>query len=471
VEVFAVANIDDPSERSRALRRLPAVQSLLQDPHVLAATSLAVPALTSLIREALAREREALREGREEAAEDVVERLIAELRQLERSRLSPVLNATGIVVHTNLGRAPVSQETAAAMAAAASNAVSLELEPESNQRGGRMDEIASLMRVLTGAEATLVVNNNASAVLLVLSALAPGREVVLSRGEAVEIGGGFRIPDVLKQSGAELVEVGTTNRTYARDYAAVITDRTAILMKIHQSNFRIVGFTHHPALADIVSVADEHGVPVVDDQGSGLLLDVSRFGLSAEPTIGESIRTGASVVTASGDKLLGGPQAGIICGKAALVETIAKHPLARAVRADKTCLAGLAATLRHYLRDEAVDKIPVWRMLAADVELLRTRTEDIQLRLRAAGVSVSTRRTEVTPGGGSLPGESVPSMAIVIEGCDRVPGTEVLARRLRTGEPAIFGRIEDDQLLLDLRTVLPEQDEALIEGVLRAASG
>lgn len=466
-----MASTDNPSERSPALRRLPSVQSLLQAPHVLAATSLGPPALTSLIREALARERDAILEGRVEDAGDIVERLIAQLRQLERSRLSPVINATGIVIHTNLGRAPVSQETAAAMAAAAANAVSLELEPESNQRGGRMDEISSLMRLLTGAEATLVVNNNASAVLLVLSALAAEREVVLSRGEAVEIGGGFRIPDVLKQSGAELVEVGTTNRTYARDYAAAITDRTAILMKIHQSNFRIVGFTHHPALADILAVADQHGIPVVDDQGSGLLLDVSPFGLPAEPTIGESIRAGAAVVTASGDKLLGGPQAGIICGKAALVESIAKHPLARAVRADKTCLAGLAATLRHYLRDEAVDKVPVWRMLAADVKLLRTRAEEIQLRLRADRVSVSTRHTEATPGGGSLPGESVPSMALVIEGCDRDPNAEELARRLRTGEPRIFGRIEDDKLLLDLRTVLPEQDEALIEGVLRAASG
>ena len=255
---------------------------------------------------------------------------------MERPRLTPVLNATGVIIHTNLGRAPVSAETAEAMRAAAAHPVPLEIEPESNERGGRMREIAGLLRALTGAESALVVNNCASAVLLVLAAVASGKEVVVSRGEAVEIGGGFRVPDVLRQSGARLVEVGTTNRTYARDYAAATTEETGAYLKVHPSNFRAFGFVHSASTAELVVLAREHGLPVLEDLGSGALLDTSRFGLAPEPTLIGAIEAGADLVMASADKLLGGPQGGIIVGAASWVERVARHPLARAVRADKT---------------------------------------------------------------------------------------------------------------------------------------
>lgn len=451
-----------------ALRDLPSIQALLDDPDIRAATTVRGAALTALLRNELNRARADIRAGRTLASDQLSDRITAAVSRQERSRLSPIVNATGIIVHTNLGRAPVSNATAEAMRAAASSAVPLEIDPETNQRGGRMREISDLMRLLTGAEATLVVNNNAAAVLLVLAAMATGRQVVLSRGEVVEIGGGFRIPDVLRQSGAELVEVGTTNRTYARDYVAAITDQTALLMKVHPSNFRITGFTHEATVADLAAAGGEHGVPVVDDQGSGLLLDTTAYGLPAEATIGDSIRAGAALVTASGDKLLGGPQAGIIAGKATWVERIERHPLARAVRADKSCLAGMAATLRHYVRNEAVEEIPVWQMISASVSVLGERAVRLRDGLAASGVEVTVQATESTPGGGSLPGQTLPSVAMVL-GPSRPGGRiEELAHGLRTGTPGVFGRIEDEALLLDLRTVGPHDDESLRDAIVTA---
>jgi L-seryl-tRNA(Ser) seleniumtransferase len=372
-----------------------------------------------------------------------------------------VINATGVIIHTNLGRAPVSAETAAAMAAVASGYVPLEIDATTNQRGGRMDEISTLMQLLTGAERTLVVNNNAAAVLLTLSAIAAGKSVIVSRGEAVEIGGGFRIPDVLRQSGARLVEVGTTNRTYASDYAAAIGEDTAALLKVHTSNFAITGFVHSTSVGELAELAQHHGLPVIEDLGSGALLETVRFGLVAEPTIGQSLQAGASVITASGDKLLGGPQAGLIAGQRQWVERIARHPLARAVRADKTCLAGIATTLRHYARGEAEQTIPVWRMIAVTPDELRQRCNRLATVLTQAGIDAMVEPTEATIGGGSLPGQILPSWALAF----RASAVDDLARRLRTGTPAVFGHIDGGRLLLDLRTVLPEQDEALVAAI------
>lgn len=456
---------------SAMLRLLPSVQTLIADHTIQAATPARGTALTRLLRSELDGIRAKIQAGAMREADHVVDVIARSLAARERPRLSPIINATGIVIHTNLGRAPVSDATAEAMAAAARSAVTLEIDAELNTRGGRMQEITSLMRLLTGAEATLVVNNNAAAVFLVLAAMAASRQVVLSRGEAVEIGGGFRIPDVLRQSGADLVEVGTTNRTYARDYASAITDRTALLMKVHPSNFRIIGFTHEASVAELAELGEAHGVPVVDDQGSGLLLETTRLGLPAEHTISESILAGASIVTASGDKLLGGPQAGIITGKATWVELIATHPLARAVRADKTCLAGVAATLRHYARGEAVEAIPVWQMIAATVHQLRDRAKTLQEQLKCASVSVSIVDTESSPGGGSLPGATIPSVALRIECRTGSAGVEELSRRLRTGRLGVFGRIEEGALLLDMRTVHPRDDRELRQAVLDAYSG
>ena len=384
----------------------------------------------------------------------------ARLETLARGRLTPVINGTGVILHTNLGRAPVSTETAAAMAGAASSFVPLEIEPDTNRRGGRMREISDLMRLLCGAERTLVVNNNAAAVLLSLAALAGGREVVVARGEAVEIGGGFRVPDVVVQGGARLVDVGTTNKTRPDDYARAVGPNTGALLKVHPSNFVIEGFAVEASVAGLAAVARGRGVPLVHDIGSGSLIDPTTFGLRPEPTFQASVREGADIVTASGDKLLGGPQAGIICGRSDLVETIERHPLARAVRADKATLAGLAATLRHYAAGLAVDRVPVWQMISAPVDGLRNRADRLAGEIRATVVEMRS-----TIGGGSLPGEELPSVGLAVPG-----GAEAIAGRLRRGEPRVFGRIHEQRLLIDLRTVFPEQDVALAAAVRDATA-
>ncbi len=398
--------------------------------------------------------------------EDIEQRVAAAILALETPRLRTVINATGVIVHTNLGRAPVSAETAAAMHAAAANAVALEIDPDSNERGGRMREISGLMRALTGAEATLVVNNCASAVLLTLASVAAGKGVVVSRGEAVEIGGGFRVPDVLRQSGARLIEVGTTNRTYVRDYAAATDEETAAYLKVHPSNFRAYGFVHAASTAELAGLAHEHGLAVLEDLGSGALLDTARFGLAPEPTFSDSIAAGSDLVMASGDKLLGGPQAGIIAGSSLWVERVARHPLARAVRADKTTLAGIAATLRHYARGEAESSIPVWRMIGASPDTIQHRAEAVVRNLKRRGIDSTTEAVKSTVGGGSLPGETLPSWAVVLSAKDE--RVDELARRLRLGDPAVFGRIDHDRLLLDVRTVPPEDAEALTGAICRA---
>jgi len=394
-------------------------------------------------------------------------RVVTAILDLERPRLGPVLNATGVIIHTNLGRAPVSPETGAAMVAAATSPVPLEIDAERNERGGRMREVSRLLRALTGADSALIVNNCAAAVLLVLAATAAGKGVVVSRGEAVEIGGGFRVPDVLRQSGARLIEVGTTNRTYVRDYATATDDQTAAYLKVHPSNFRTLGFVHAATTQELATLARERGVLLLEDLGSGALLDSARFGMAAEPTLTGAIDAGADLVMASGDKLLGGPQAGIIIGRAGAVEIVARHPLARAVRADKTTLAGVAETLRHYARGEAEERIPVWRMIGAKPDALRQRVEAIVAKLQPNDFGARVESVESTVGGGSLPGETLPSWAVVLAANDAT-STDDLARQLRLGSPSVFGRIDKGQLFLDLRTLLPEDDHRLTNALLAA---
>jgi L-seryl-tRNA(Ser) seleniumtransferase len=342
------------------------------------------------------------------------------------------------------------------MADAAASFLSLELDPETNQRGGRLDEVSRLMCVLTGAEATLVVNNNAGAVLLTLAGLSSGREVVVSRGESIEIGGGFRIPEVVAQSGCRLTEVGTTNRTYVTDYQRALGEATGALLKVHASNFRIEGFTTEASTSELSSLADSHGVPLVEDLGSGALLDTARFGLRHEPTVTEVLAAGASIVTLSGDKLLGGPQAGIIAGKAELVKRIERHPLARALRVGKVTLAGVVATLRHYLAGTAESEIPIWLMIAASQEHLFGRATMLSTQY-----CLDVEQTESSIGGGSLPGEVLPSVAISIQTASPDP----LAARLRTGTPRVFPIIRSGRVLIDLRTVLPGQDASLAQAL------
>jgi L-seryl-tRNA(Ser) seleniumtransferase len=393
-------------------------------------------------------------------------------RALAAPSLRPVVNATGVIIQTNLGRAPLSAAALRAMAEVGAGYSNLEYDLETGERGSRATHLVGLLCRLTGAEAALAVNNNAAAIVLALSALAAGREVIISRGQAVEIGGGFRIPDVLRQSNAALVEVGTTNRTYARDYAAAITERTALLMRVHTSNFKLTGFVHETPLAELAALARERGLATLDDLGSGTLLPTAPYGLAPEPTVQESIAAGADLVTFSGDKLLGGPQAGLIIGRAELVAQLRRHPLARALRVDKTTLAGLEATLLAYLHGRAAEEIPIWRMIAATPEALRARAErlvaaiggDAGRAASGAGWSASVVSCESAVGGGSLPGETLPSSAVAIDGAR----PDALASALRRSVPPVIGRIAEQRLLLDVRTVLAEQEAALLEAV-RAA--
>jgi L-seryl-tRNA(Ser) seleniumtransferase len=437
-------------------RELPSVDRLLREP---ALRDLPHDLARDAARDVLDQARREARNGSFAYNADDLPLLVARrVEQLTAPRLRPVLNATGVIVHTNLGRAPLSSSALAAARRAAEGYSNLEYALDRGERGSRHTLVTDLLERLTGTEDALVANNNAAAVLLVLTALGQDREAIISRGQLVEIGGGFRIPDVMQQSGAHLVEVGTTNRTYAEDFEAAITERTALLMRVHASNFLQVGFIHHASLEELVAVGKRHGVHVVDDLGSGSLIDTSRFGLAAEPMVQHSVAAGATVTTFSGDKLLGGPQAGIIVGHAAVVARLRRHPLMRAIRPDKLTLAALEATLAHYLRGEAEHEVPVWRMIAATSEALRSRATALAARL---GATVEETRSAV--GGGSLPGQTQPSWAIAFE----PGGADALAARLRGGDPAVIGRIESDRLLLDLRAVLPEQDE-LLEASVRA---
>lgn len=456
-----------PRPNTPALRVLPSVDRLVQHPSLQSAgwpRSLVVAAA----REALAEARQAILAG--EAPPDLeilADRVRDGLERRTRSSLRRVINATGVILHTNLGRAPVSETAARAMAAIAASYSNLELDLETGERGSRQDHLRPLLREITGAEDGLAVNNNAGAVLLALSALAGGRQVIVSRGQAVEIGGGFRIPEVMRQSGAELVEVGTTNRTYLSDYERAITPRTALLLRVHPSNFRLEGFVHSVGLDELATLAAQRGLGVLDDVGSGALLDPRGFGLGPEPTVPESVRLGATVVCFSGDKLLGGPQAGLIVGRRDAIEQIRRHPLARALRIDKVCLAGLEATLRHYQRGEATREIPIWRMISRSADELERRARQLQHALGSPRVVPAP--TRATIGGGSLPQETLLSWGLAVAPDPSQPGrsAHLLAQLLRQHDPPIVGRIEQNSIWLDLRTVEPSDDAVLLAALRR----
>lgn len=377
--------------------------------------------------------------------------------------LFPVINATGVIIHTNLGRAPLSTAAQRAVAAVAADFNTLEYDIAKGQRGSRSVHAERLLSRITGAEAATVVNNNASAIMLILTALAKGRKVAISRGQLVEIGGGFRIPDVLRQSGAKLVEIGTTNRTHLLDYeAAILEDGVKVVMRAHHSNYRIIGFTTEPDLPDITTLAHQHDVPVVDDIGSGALIDPAQFGLGHEPLIQDSITAGVDLVAFSGDKLLGGPQSGIIVGKKALIDRLKKHPLMRAIRPDKLCLAGLEATLLHYLKDEALTEIPVWRMISRPLTEIRAHAERIVAALQTHGLTASVIEGHSTVGGGSLPEETLPTWLVALSH----PKPDRLLAALR--RQRIIARIQDDTAVLDPRTLLDPADDRLLAGLVAA---
>jgi L-seryl-tRNA(Ser) seleniumtransferase len=398
------------------------------------------------------------------AAEALVARTGVRLRDLLTPTLHPVINATGVIIHTNLGRAPLSAAARAAMEGVATGYSTLEYDLQAGRRGHRTVHAERLLCQLTGAESALLVNNNAGAVLLALTGLARGRGVVISRGQLVEIGGGFRVPEVMAQSGARLIEVGTTNRTHLRDYEAALNahEDLSLILRAHHSNFRIVGFTTEPSLPELAAFGAERGLPVLDDLGSGALLDTAPYGLAHEPTVQESVKAGAAVVCFSGDKLLGGPQAGVIVGQAEYVEPLKRHPLARALRTDKLCLAGLQATLLHYLREEAIEQVPVWRMIATPLSEIVQRAHRWQQCLRRAGVPAEIIDGRSTVGGGSLPGETLPTKLVALG----VLHPDRAAADLRAGEPPVVARIDQDRLVLDPRTVMQEEEGELLKVVI-----
>ncbi|MSQ24986.1 MAG: L-seryl-tRNA(Sec) selenium transferase [Dehalococcoidia bacterium] len=454
-----------PIRANAAFRSLPSVDRLLAH----AALSEAIARcgrenVTAAARDALAESRQRIAQGRAAPGLDALaESIAATVTARYAPSLRTVINATGVILHTNLGRALLSEAAQQAAVRAAAGYTNLEYDLESGERGSRHGHLESLLRQVTGAEAGLVVNNNAAAVMLGLHAFALGKGVIVSRGEAVEIGGGFRVPEILQQSGAKLVEVGTTNRTYLADFEAAVTPETAAYLRVHPSNFRVSGFTHEPSLAEMASSAGERGILLLHDIGSGCLLETRAFGLAHEPTPQESIAAGSDLVFFSGDKLLGGPQAGIIAGKAPLVQQLKKHPLVRAMRIDKMTLAALQATLLHYATGEAASQIPVWRMIGAARKDLSTRA---RRWAKAIGQGASVIQSESTIGGGSLPTETLPSPVVAIGGTGTA--LESLAKRLRHGPTPVVARIERERLVLDPRTVLPEQDDALLAAVLAA---
>jgi L-seryl-tRNA(Ser) seleniumtransferase len=374
--------------------------------------------------------------------------------------LEPVINASGVIIHTNLGRAPLAASAIERVAVIAAGYAALEYELDRGVRGRRDVHAEQLLRRLTGAEAAVVVNNNAAATLLLLAALAAGREVIVSRGELVEIGGGFRVPDVMAQSGAVLREVGTTNKTRASDYAAAVNQRTALILRIHPSNFRIEGFTARPSVSEIVEVGRTVGIPVAEDLGSGLLRGAERHALADEPSADETIAAGVDVCCFSGDKLLGGPQAGIIVGRSAMIERIRIHPLMRALRVDKMTYAALEATLIEYAAGRAQTAVPVQRMLAMTAADVRARAATLAAAINARpGWHAELVEGLSAIGGGSAPGIELPTSLVSLTADGRSP--DALEEQLRLGRPIVIARIERDRLLLDLRTVMPDQDAAL----------
>lgn len=440
------------------LRKLPSVDDVLHHASVVQwVQQYGRDIVVEAVREALDVWRDDILAGGVYDQEELAARVRERVEAIGRPTLRPAINATGVMLHTNLGRAPLSDTVLEAMRGAGEGYSNLEFDLEKGRRGSRYVHARDLLCRLTGAEDALLVNNNAGAVLLVLSALAQGREVIISRGELVEIGGGFRIPDVMAQSGARLVEVGTTNRTYLSDYAGAITEETCALLRAHRSNFTIGGFSYQPEVSDLVALAEEHDLLFLHDLGSGTLIDTGQFGLSHEPTVQESVEERVHVLSFSGDKLLGGPQAGIIVGDGDLMRHLRRHPLTRALRVDKTTIAGVQANLLHYLKGEAVSEIPIWRMISAEQDAIASRARALLDSVKKGATRCELRPGRSMVGGGSLPQESLPTTLIALP-----PGDAIAqARFLRLGAPPVVARIVDERVVLDLRTVLPRQEGAL----------
>ena len=448
------------------LRKLPKIDDLLRSPQMdILRAQYPEQTVTDGARQVIADLRQGILSGRIDtlpSQEELFGKITAQIRSDSRPSMRTVINGTGIVLHTNLGRACLSRKAAQAASDAASRYSTLEYNVATGGRGLRYTHVEDLLCRLTGAESALVVNNNAAAVLLVLSSMTTGGQVPVSRGELVEIGGSFRVPDIMEACGAVLKEVGTTNKTHLSDYERAITPETKALMKVHTSNYRIVGFTEKPTLAEMVELGHKHGLPVIEDLGSGSLVNLEQFGLHDEPTVQDSIRAGVDVVSFSGDKLLGGPQAGIIIGKKQYVDKMKKHPLTRAMRVDKMTMAALESTLRSYADGTWTD-IPTLAMLSVSNETLKEKAGMLLDQLRQAGISAELAAVEGQVGGGSVPTQTIPSWAVAL-GAD----VEALEEKLRLGETAIVGRIHDGKYLLDVRTLWAEDFPVIVRAVKEA---
>ncbi len=463
----------EPESRKSSLQSLPAVDELLHHPQIQARLETHSRELVlQSIRRVLARKREAVLAGAPVdkaglSTEEILAGIEKELADAGRPSLQPVINATGVVLHTNLGRAPLSPAALKNIADVARGYSNLEFELKAGERGSRYSHVEEVLCRITGAESALVVNNNAGAVLLALNSVAEGKDVIVSRGQLVEIGGSFRIPDVMRKSGARLVEVGTTNRTHAGDYEKAIGENTALLLRVHMSNFRILGFTAEVSLKELVALGQRHRVPVMEDLGSGSLVDLSPYHIEKEPTVQEAVAAGADLVTFSGDKLLGGPQAGIILGKRDYVEALKKNPLTRALRIDKLTLAGLETTLRQYLnREQAVEDIPVLRMLACPAEDLRARADRLRKKISrdlSSLCRVSVRAENSQVGGGALPLQVLPTFVVAL--APLKVSAAALEERLRMSTPPLIARIKEEEILLDLRTVAEGEEPELVRVV------
>ena len=469
IRAMATNQLTD-SEKHELMSRLPKVDALTADAALEGARRrLGVPAHTNLVREAVRVEREAvLATAQAPSRERVLSRVLAAVDAALGRRARRVINGSGVVLHTNLGRAPLSSAAVAALADSAGGYTSIELDLSTGRRGPRAAFAEQALSHLTGAEDALVVNNNAAAVLLALTALAQGRGVVVSRGELVEIGGGFRVPDVLARSGARMIDVGTTNRTRIDDYRRALDadPDVALLLRVHQGNFRQVGFVERPKLSELGALARERGVHLVKDLGGGALVDLTAIGLVGEPVVRSCVEAGAQLVCFSCDKVLGGPQGGAVVGDAELVNRLRRDPLARALRLGRLPLVALEATLASYLEGD-LDAVPAMAALRRPLSQVRARVEGWCLKLGEQGVRSQVVELDAAVGGGALAEAPLPSVALAVDTTE----PNALARRLRQGTPPVLARIRDDQLLLDGRTILPEEDELLLAAVVAAIVG
>ncbi len=458
--------------RAELLRRIPQVDAILSQPGaqpLLAESGRELVA--NCVREALADLRSRIAAGRPAPVDEasILAAARERLAALREPKLGRAINATGVILHTGLGRAVLARAALEAIAAEQKGYSLLEVERATGERSIRETHVVELLRQITGAEAATVVNNNAGATLITLATMAKGREVITSRGQLVEIGGSFRIPDVMKESGAVLVEVGTTNKTYIADYEAAFTDRTALLMRVHTSNYRILGFTHSASLEELVALGRKRGVPVMDDLGSGAFIDLAPFGVTDEPTVQSSARAGVDVITFSGDKLLGGPQAGLIVGRKEAVSRIRKNPLFRALRVDKLKLTALEATLKLYLdRDRLFRELPTLRMISMSLDECEKRALALAARIQGTpGLSVEVADDSSQFGGGSVPAQQIPTKVVAVRPAAMT--LEQLAERLRLGRPSIFCRVQRDRALFDVRTLQEGEEEEVAAALRRIA--